>query len=75
MNDILPSPSPCIDICRMEPHTGLCVGCQRTLDEIMAWGTASDMDKRDIWRAIERRRAVVPRTAHHELSIVDRGLP
>ncbi|MDO9217322.1 MAG: DUF1289 domain-containing protein, partial [Lacisediminimonas sp.] len=40
MNDKLPPPSPCIDICRMEQHTGLCVGCLRTIDEITAWGGA-----------------------------------
>lgn len=74
MNDMLPPPSPCIDLCRMEPHTGLCAGCQRTLDEIMAWGTASDLHKRDIWRAIERRRAVVSGSADPAFATVDRGV-
>jgi predicted Fe-S protein YdhL (DUF1289 family) len=40
----------------MEPLTGLCLGCQRTLGEITAWGSASDEQKRSIWRAIEQRR-------------------
>jgi glyoxylase-like metal-dependent hydrolase (beta-lactamase superfamily II) len=37
-----PVPSPCINICRMVPATGLCEGCMRTIDEIVAWGRADD---------------------------------
>ena len=37
-----PVPSPCISLCEMAPDTGLCRGCLRTIDEIVAWGTASD---------------------------------
>ncbi|SNS11037.1 hypothetical protein SAMN06265795_10166 [Noviherbaspirillum humi] len=51
-----PVPSPCINICRMDERTGLCQGCQRTIDEIAAWGMASEDEKRAVWRAIERRR-------------------
>ena len=29
--------SPCTRICRIDPQTGQCVGCRRTLDEIMDW--------------------------------------
>jgi predicted Fe-S protein YdhL (DUF1289 family) len=35
----------------------LCSGCLRTLDEIIAWGNASDAYKRSVWRAIAERRA------------------
>jgi predicted Fe-S protein YdhL (DUF1289 family) len=49
--------SPCISVCRMEPDTGLCSGCLRTLDEIAGWGMASDDEKRRVWSAIEVRRA------------------
>ncbi|MDP5307513.1 DUF1289 domain-containing protein [Paracoccus spongiarum] len=31
--------SPCINICVMHPHEGLCVGCLRSLDEIAAWAS------------------------------------
>ncbi len=34
-------PSPCIRVCRMNPHSGLCEGCLRTLDEIIQWSAAS----------------------------------
>ncbi|HJU70857.1 MAG TPA: DUF1289 domain-containing protein [Paucimonas sp.] len=50
-------PSPCINVCRMHPQTGLCEGCFRTLDEIARWSSASEEDKRAVWIAIERRRA------------------
>jgi predicted Fe-S protein YdhL (DUF1289 family) len=51
-----PAPSPCISLCQMDAETGLCVGCQRTMDEIVAWGTASDDERRAVWREIDRRR-------------------
>lgn len=54
----LPLPSPCINVCQMNPRTGLCEGCQRTIAEIVAWGSASDDDKRRIWREIDQRRAI-----------------
>ncbi len=57
--------SPCISVCKMDPGAGddveraaggLCVGCLRTLDEIVEWGTATDDRKAAIVRAVERRR-------------------
>ena len=48
--------SPCINVCRMDPITGLCEGCARTLDEIARWGTASEDDKRAILDFVARRR-------------------
>ncbi len=29
--------SPCIGICRINPHSRLCEGCRRTLTEIAEW--------------------------------------
>lgn len=50
-----PVPSPCISVCRMDQASGLCQGCFRTLDEIVAWGRASEHDKRVVWRLIAQR--------------------
>lgn len=50
-----PLPSPCINLCKMDEATGLCLGCRRTIPEIIAWGKASENDKRAIWQAIKRR--------------------
>jgi predicted Fe-S protein YdhL (DUF1289 family) len=55
--DQTPVPSPCINVCNMVPHTGLCEGCMRTIDEIVAWGSASDDEKRAVWAEIRRREA------------------
>lgn len=48
-------PSPCISVCRMDAATGWCEGCFRTLDEIAAWGLASDAEKQRVWRALVER--------------------
>ena len=50
-----PVPSPCISVCRMNPASGLCEGCLRTLDEIAAWSGMSEVGKRDVWQRIELR--------------------
>lgn len=51
-------PSPCTSICRMSGDTGLCEGCFRTLDEIVAWSSIGDVGadgKRGIWSKIQQR--------------------
>lgn len=56
-----PVPSPCTSVCRMSGDTGLCEGCLRTLDEIVAWSRIGDQDndgadgKRSIWSKIQQR--------------------
>lgn len=52
-----PLPSPCIGVCVMDAASGLCSGCQRTIDEIIDWGVASEERKRALWLAILERRA------------------
>ncbi|WP_322103729.1 DUF1289 domain-containing protein [Paraburkholderia sp. J41] len=51
------TPSPCINICRMNARTGLCEGCLRTIDEIASWSALDDEAKRAVWDAIEARHA------------------
>ncbi|MCY7370783.1 MAG: DUF1289 domain-containing protein [Polaromonas sp.] len=48
-------PSPCISLCRVDPHTGWCDGCLRTLDEISEWSRLDEAGKRRVWQAIGRR--------------------
>ena len=52
-----PVPSPCISVCTMDDATGLCVGCLRTIDEIIAWSTLKEPARRAVWRLIEQRAA------------------
>ena len=48
-------PSPCINICRIDPDSGLCAGCRRTLDEIAAWSRLDDARKRVVWAQLPGR--------------------
>ena len=50
-------PSPCVQICIIEPEDGLCVGCARTLDEIASWGSMSNNQRRVVLKDIALRRA------------------
>lgn len=54
-NDAGNVPSPCISLCRMDPRTGLCEGCYRTIEEIVQWGSATEEYKRKVWVEIRRR--------------------
>jgi predicted Fe-S protein YdhL (DUF1289 family) len=40
----------------MNASTGWCEGCHRTLEEIAAWSTMSDADKRAVWKQLPARR-------------------
>jgi predicted Fe-S protein YdhL (DUF1289 family) len=55
-------PSPCIDICRIDPSSGWCEGCLRTIDEIAAWGALDDAAKREVWAELPGRRASAKET-------------
>ena len=49
--------SPCTDICLLNERTGLCEGCWRSMDEISAWRSASEEERRAILRRIDERKA------------------
>ena len=49
--------SPCVDICRFEGKTGLCVGCLRTLIECREWVKMKDNRRHQIIRDRPRREA------------------
>ena len=51
--------SPCIDVCAIDPRTGRCAGCLRTLDEIAAWGGLDNGAKRAVWKRLHERRAAL----------------
>jgi len=55
-----PVPSPCISVCRMDPHSGLCLGCWRDIDEIIAWSRMDEDGKRVVWQTITERMATQP---------------
>ncbi len=49
--------SPCINLCRMNPATGFCDGCLRSIDEIIAWTRLDDAGKRAVLAQLPARRA------------------
>lgn len=49
-------PSPCINICRMNPASGRCEGCLRSLDEIAAWSALTDAQKRAVLAQLPARK-------------------
>jgi predicted Fe-S protein YdhL (DUF1289 family) len=54
--------TPCVDICVMNPETGLCEGCGRTIAEIAGWASLSSAERRRIMDELgERRLAVASR--------------
>ncbi|HZI83647.1 MAG TPA: DUF1289 domain-containing protein [Casimicrobiaceae bacterium] len=56
-SDLAVVPSPCVSICVIDPPTGLCAGCYRTLDEIAAWIDLSSDERRALLSMLRERRA------------------
>ncbi len=48
-------PSPCVQICTLDPAGTLCLGCGRTLAEIGEWASASPERQREIVAAVTKR--------------------
>lgn len=49
------APSPCISICLMDPQSGLCQGCLRTIDEIAHWSSMGEPQKRQVLAEVAQR--------------------
>lgn len=43
-----PPTSPCIRVCRIDPASGWCTGCLRSMAEIAAWRALGDDERRRI---------------------------
>jgi predicted Fe-S protein YdhL (DUF1289 family) len=50
-------PSPCISVCVIDPRTGWCQGCRRTMEEIAGWIGYSPEQKRAVLARLPERRA------------------
>ncbi|MEX2616478.1 MAG: DUF1289 domain-containing protein [Alphaproteobacteria bacterium] len=57
--------SPCVGVCVIDARVGACYGCFRTPDEITAWPSASDHDKRAILVRLDERRVKAGMPAIH----------
>lgn len=51
--------SPCVKFCVLDPETGLCAGCGRSLDEIAQWLSLSDQERAQIMAELPERMANV----------------
>jgi len=49
--------SPCTSVCIIDPVTGLCGGCFRTLQEISGWIDFSATEKGKVIAALDARRS------------------
>ena len=50
--------SPCIGLCYLDPVSGLCRGCYRTVDEISAWSDFTPEERTAVVKQLrERQRA------------------
>ncbi len=52
----VPILTPCIGICTLRAD-GLCAGCLRTGNEIAAWGSMSDSEKRQLMEQVLPQRS------------------
>ena len=55
--------SPCINVCKIDPKTQLCLGCARTIQEIAAWSRLTEA----------QRKAIVERLAARKSPQIDQG--
>ncbi|MDP9809083.1 putative Fe-S protein YdhL (DUF1289 family) [Rhizobium tibeticum] len=49
--------TPCIHVCSIDPETGLCMGCGRTLPEIGGWMSFCDEERRQLIAILPARLA------------------
>jgi predicted Fe-S protein YdhL (DUF1289 family) len=47
--------SPCVDVCIIDPDSGLCQGCRRTLDEIARWSEISEAEREQVIASLPKR--------------------
>jgi predicted Fe-S protein YdhL (DUF1289 family) len=49
--------SPCVSVCQMDPMTGWCVGCFRTIDEIRDWIISTPAERQALLDKLPERKA------------------
>jgi uncharacterized protein len=55
MNSSLGVISPCVQICTMDSDSGLCVGCNRTSEEIENWTSLTHEERLEIMKKLKDR--------------------
>jgi predicted Fe-S protein YdhL (DUF1289 family) len=49
--------SPCVEICQLDPVSGMCLGCFRTMDEIATWIELTDIEKQSVLLNAQKRKS------------------
>jgi predicted Fe-S protein YdhL (DUF1289 family) len=49
--------TPCVGVCNIDPKSGLCAGCGRTLPEVARWGQISEDERLTIMASLPARLA------------------
>jgi len=52
--------SPCTKVCVMDAENRYCLGCARTLDEIVSWGQMSDEERGRVMAELPARKQQQP---------------
>jgi uncharacterized protein len=55
-------PSPCQNVCQLDPVSGLCLGCRRSLQEIADWLEMTAQQKLAVLERVEQRRRALGHT-------------
>jgi predicted Fe-S protein YdhL (DUF1289 family) len=55
--------SPCVRLCLIEPATGLCTGCGRSLVQIARWSSMTNEERQRIMNELSDRRIQARRNA------------
>jgi len=53
----VPIKTPCVKVCFVDPKSGICVGCFRTMEELGCWTRYSDAEREAIMEALPEREA------------------
>ena len=58
--------TPCIAVCQIDPKSGFCLGCYRTLKEIAQWGRFSEDERQALLPELDQRKAEDQRRIEEE---------
>jgi len=57
ISGVPPASTPCIQVCVLDPDSGLCLGCGRTIEELARWSAMTEAERKRIMAELPSRRA------------------
>jgi predicted Fe-S protein YdhL (DUF1289 family) len=55
----MPIQSPCNNKCVLDEKTNICLGCFRTIDEIVRWIHMNNQEKKEVLQNTEKRKQTI----------------